>query len=187
MVVYDDTSVEPVRVFDSGVTYRDPETFGEFHLSYRTGDIVSPHLDSSEPLALEVADFVASIRSGQPARSTPALARSVVAMIESTESSLLARGAVCWPTVSTMTGLLVSATPLPSGVSSPAVLGPASPSRASAASGSSFLASSHPQRDYWRRRLLAGADMLALLVSFEARPASSPRRERRPDTAVGAR
>ena len=53
MVVYDDTSVEPVRVFDSGVTYRDPETFGEFHLSYRTGDIVSPHLDSSEPLALE--------------------------------------------------------------------------------------------------------------------------------------
>ena len=105
MVVYDDTSVEPVRVFDSGVTYRDPETFGEFHLSYRTGDIVSPHLDSSEPLALEVADFVASIRSGQPARSTPALARGVVAMIESTESSLLARGGVCWPTVSTMTGV----------------------------------------------------------------------------------
>ena len=30
MVVYDDTSTEPVRVFDSGVVLRDPETFGEY-------------------------------------------------------------------------------------------------------------------------------------------------------------
>ena len=33
MVVYDDTSTEPVRVFDSGATLRDPETFGEYQLS----------------------------------------------------------------------------------------------------------------------------------------------------------
>ena len=39
MVVYDDGSPEPVRVFDHGVVYEDPETFGEYHLSYRTGDI----------------------------------------------------------------------------------------------------------------------------------------------------
>ena len=45
MVVYDDTSHEPVRIFDSGVTIRDPESFGEFQLSYRTGDIVSPRVD----------------------------------------------------------------------------------------------------------------------------------------------
>ena len=42
MVVYDDGAVEPVRVFDHGVVYEDPETFGEYHLSYRTGDILSP-------------------------------------------------------------------------------------------------------------------------------------------------
>ena len=42
MVVYEDGSPEPVRVFDRGVVYEDPETFGEYHLSYRTGDIVSP-------------------------------------------------------------------------------------------------------------------------------------------------
>ena len=41
MVVYDDTSGEPVRVFDSGVVLKDPETFGEYRLTYRTGDIVS--------------------------------------------------------------------------------------------------------------------------------------------------
>ena len=42
MVVYDDMSSEPVRVFDSGVSLPDPATFGEYKLSYRTGDIVSP-------------------------------------------------------------------------------------------------------------------------------------------------
>ena len=40
MVVYEDGATEPIRLFDHGVVYRDPETFGEYHLSYRTGDIV---------------------------------------------------------------------------------------------------------------------------------------------------
>ena len=39
MVVYEDGGAEPIRVFDHGVVYQDPETFGEYHLSYRTGDI----------------------------------------------------------------------------------------------------------------------------------------------------
>ena len=64
MVVYDDGAPEPVRVFDHGVVYRDPETFGEYHLSYRTGDIVSPQLDDGEPLAVELDDFVARVRAG---------------------------------------------------------------------------------------------------------------------------
>ena len=42
MVVYEDGTAEPVRVFDRGVEYRDPETFGEYQLSYRSGDIRSP-------------------------------------------------------------------------------------------------------------------------------------------------
>ena len=45
MVVYDDGTAEPVRVFDHGVVYKDPETFGEYQLSYRTGDILSPKID----------------------------------------------------------------------------------------------------------------------------------------------
>ena len=50
MIVYEDGAQEPVRVFDSGVVYRDPESFGEYHLSYRTGDIVSPRIDTHEPI-----------------------------------------------------------------------------------------------------------------------------------------
>jgi predicted dehydrogenase len=57
MIVYDDTSQEPVRIFDSGVSFRDPQSFGEFQLSYRMGDIVSPRLENVEPLLLEMFDF----------------------------------------------------------------------------------------------------------------------------------
>ncbi len=53
------------RVFDHGVVYEDPETFGEYHLSYRTGDIVSPKVDTHEPLALELADFVEALSDGR--------------------------------------------------------------------------------------------------------------------------
>jgi predicted dehydrogenase len=68
MVVYDDSSAEPVRIFDSGVLVRNPESFGEYRLTYRTGDILSPHVQPAEPLLLELSDFCQSIRSGKPRR-----------------------------------------------------------------------------------------------------------------------
>lgn len=92
MVVYDDTSGEPVRIFDSGADLRDPESFGEFRLSYRTGDIVSPRVESSEPLQLELADFCASIRSGRAPRSSAALGVDVVRIAEAVDRSLAAGG-----------------------------------------------------------------------------------------------
>ncbi len=92
MVVYEDGAPEPVRVFDRGVVYRDPETFGEYHLSYRTGDIVSPHLDGSEPLAVEIEDFVTSARAGFTGHDQLELALDVVRMIEAAETSLLDGG-----------------------------------------------------------------------------------------------
>jgi predicted dehydrogenase len=88
MVTYDDGAPEPVRVFDRGVVYRDPATFGEYHLSYRTGDILSPKIDSSEPLSLELADFTRAIRSGEMMEFHTALARSVVRMVEAAELSM---------------------------------------------------------------------------------------------------
>ncbi len=93
MVVYDDTSVESVRVFDSGVNLPDPETFGEYRLSYRTGDIVSPRIEVAEPLALELEDFCAAIRTGSPLRSTPELGVAVVRIVEAAERSLAEGGA----------------------------------------------------------------------------------------------
>jgi predicted dehydrogenase len=93
MIVYDDTSNEPVRVFDSGVMLRDPETFGEYQLTYRTGDIVSKHVSPEEPLLVELADFCNSIRSGTLPRSSAQLGLDVVRMIEAVDSSLRGNGA----------------------------------------------------------------------------------------------
>jgi predicted dehydrogenase len=93
MIVYDDTSNEPVRVFDSGVMLRDPETFGEYKLTYRSGDIVSPHLEVAEPLKLELQDFVSAIHTGSTPRSSRELGLEVVRMIEAVDRSLEANGA----------------------------------------------------------------------------------------------
>jgi predicted dehydrogenase len=93
MVVYDDTSNEPVRLFDSGVTLPEPQTFGEYRLSYRTGDIVSPRVDAIEPLALELRDFCKSVRVGAVPRSSAEVGLDVVRMIEAVEESLELQGA----------------------------------------------------------------------------------------------
>jgi protoporphyrinogen oxidase/predicted dehydrogenase len=92
MVVYDDTSNESVRIFDSGATIPDPETFGEYRLSYRTGDIVSPRVEATEPLALELADFATAIVDEKPLVSSPALGLDVIRTIEAVDRSLLEGG-----------------------------------------------------------------------------------------------
>ena len=93
MAIYDDTSTEPVRVFDSGVHPNDPETFGEFRLSYRTGDILSLHISAEEPLGLEMEDFCRAVRTGSTPVSSSEIGLEVVRMIEAVDSSLAANGA----------------------------------------------------------------------------------------------
>ena len=93
MIVYEDTSSEPVRVFDSGATVRDPATFGEFTLTYRTGDILSPHVEVVEPMYRELEDFCEAIRTGSTPRSSAALGLEVVRTIEAVDASLANAGA----------------------------------------------------------------------------------------------
>ncbi len=93
MVVYDDGTAEPIRLFDHGVVYHDPETFGEYHLSYRTGSILSPKLESYEPLVVELADFVKAAATGDPLPFHTRLARDVVALTAAADRSLGEHGA----------------------------------------------------------------------------------------------
>jgi len=93
MVVYDDTeNLEKVKVFDKGVSYRDPQTFGEFQLSYRSGDIVSPSLDSYEPLAAELDDFLIAGLTGRRPQSNAESGLQVVRVLEAAERSLMNGG-----------------------------------------------------------------------------------------------
>jgi predicted dehydrogenase len=93
MVVYDDGTSEPLRVFDHGVVYRDPESFGQYHLSYRTGDILSPKIETYEPLGAELTDFVSALRSGASLDWQAMLGKNVVRVTEAADQSLNNGGA----------------------------------------------------------------------------------------------
>ena len=66
MVLYDDIEpTEKVRVYDKGVTSNrgaDREAAYQTLVSYRTGDVWAPKLDSTEALRYVVAEFLDSIR-----------------------------------------------------------------------------------------------------------------------------
>jgi len=95
MLVYDDTEVmEKVKIYDKGVDYKEPYSFGEFQLSYRAGDIVSPKLDSYEPLGVEVAHFFDCIRNGKKPRTDGYSGLRVVQALEATQKSLENNGHV---------------------------------------------------------------------------------------------
>jgi predicted dehydrogenase len=94
MVVYDDGSPEPIRVFDHGVVFHDPETFGQYQLAYRTGDIVSPQIDTAEPVVVEMEDFAAAVRAGVSPEGHLALARNVTRLTEAAEESLESDGSL---------------------------------------------------------------------------------------------
>jgi predicted dehydrogenase len=96
MIVYDDTASEQVRVYDAGADIIEPETFGEYQLSYRSGDIHSPRIDASEPLRLELEDFAGAIRDGHTPRADARMGRDVVRMVEATERSLDYNAAPVW-------------------------------------------------------------------------------------------
>jgi predicted dehydrogenase len=88
MVLYEDGGHEAVKIYDSGVEYKDPETFGEWHLSYRTGDVIAPKLPNDEPLSLQLEDFVQAICSEERREDQLPLALDVVRLVEAAESSL---------------------------------------------------------------------------------------------------
>jgi predicted dehydrogenase len=88
MLIYDDTNtMERVKVFDRGVEFREPETFGEFTLTYRTGDILSPHVSAAEPLQIEMDHFLECARTGERPRTDGESGLRVVRVLEAIERS----------------------------------------------------------------------------------------------------
>ncbi|MGI9642320.1 MAG: Gfo/Idh/MocA family protein, partial [Acidimicrobiia bacterium] len=90
MLVYDDTStVEKIRIYDKGVDAA-PEyrSYGEFQVSYRYGDIISPPLANFEPLAVQSQHFVDCIRSGKRPRTDGENGVRVVRILAAAQLSL---------------------------------------------------------------------------------------------------
>jgi len=93
MIVYDDIEpTEKVRVYDSGVTRNeralDEEETYKTLVSYRTGDVWVPKLDSTEALRYVVAEFLDSIRGSRPPVSDGAAGLRVVRLLEAAQASI---------------------------------------------------------------------------------------------------
>ena len=90
MVVYNDIeSLEKIRIYDKGVD-KPPytETFGEFQLSYRYGDVVIPNIRLPEPLQKECQHFLDCIINCTDPQSDGQDGLRVVKIIEAAQRSL---------------------------------------------------------------------------------------------------
>ena len=94
MVFNDADPLERLRVFHKGVTVTEPEApnFGEYQLSMRDGDIVSPKIEVSEPLKNQCIDFLECISSGSHPVSDGTIGREVVRVMEAIDFSMQHKG-----------------------------------------------------------------------------------------------
>jgi predicted dehydrogenase len=93
MVLYDDIEpTEKVRIYDKGVTASrvgsNREADYQTLVSYRTGDVWAPKLDSTEALRYVVAEFLESIRSGRRPLSDGRSGVRVVRLLEAAQESI---------------------------------------------------------------------------------------------------
>jgi|SRR5882724_3899777 len=99
MILYDDIEpTEKVRIYDKGVTTNrvgaDREADYQTLVSYRTGDVWAPKLDSTEALRHVVTEFLDSIRKGRPPLTDGQAGLRVVRLLEAAQQSIKAGGQV---------------------------------------------------------------------------------------------
>jgi predicted dehydrogenase len=95
-VVFNDLSdAERVRVFERGVAVGEgiAESFGEFKLLMRDGDIISPKVEPSEPLKAQCSAFVDAVSSGATPLASARFGAGVVRALAAIEKSMRSRGA----------------------------------------------------------------------------------------------
>ena len=91
MVLYDDIEpTEKVRVYDKGVTASRSSRESDYQtlVSYRTGDVWAPKLDSTEALRYVVAEFLDAIRDGRPSLTDGHAGLRVVRLLEAAQRSM---------------------------------------------------------------------------------------------------
>ena len=99
MIVYDDIEpTEKVRVYDKGVTTNrseneaDKEAAYRTLVSYRTGDVWVPKLDSTEALRYVAEEFLAAIKESRRPLTSGAAGLRVVRLLEAAQQSIRQNG-----------------------------------------------------------------------------------------------
>jgi predicted dehydrogenase len=93
-LVYNDLNPwEPVKVYDRGITVGEgPAARRGVMISYRTGDVWSPHLEPSEPLQNVARHFARCVRSGETPLTDGQAGPRVVRILEAAQRSIKAQG-----------------------------------------------------------------------------------------------
>jgi predicted dehydrogenase len=93
-LVYNDLNHwEPIKVYDRGISVAEsPEARRGVMVSYRTGDIWSPHLEPSEPLQNVVSHFAHCVRTGQRPLTDGQAGLRVVRILDAAQRSIKAQG-----------------------------------------------------------------------------------------------
>jgi predicted dehydrogenase len=99
MILYDDIEpTEKVRIYDKGVTTNrvgpDREADYQTLVSYRTGDVWAPKLDSTEALRHVVGEFLNSIHERRPPLTDGQAGLRVVRLLEAAQQSIKNAGQV---------------------------------------------------------------------------------------------
>jgi predicted dehydrogenase len=93
-LVYNDLNAwEPIKIYDRGITVaEDPESRRGALVSYRTGDICSPHVEQAEPLRNVVDHFTDCIRTGKRPLTDGEAGLRVVRILDAAQRSIKAQG-----------------------------------------------------------------------------------------------
>ncbi|MDH3683254.1 MAG: Gfo/Idh/MocA family oxidoreductase [Acidimicrobiia bacterium] len=96
MAVYNDLDTDQrIKIFDRGrMQHADAPTSDPFSISYRYGDITSPHIEFGEPLRFELEDFLRCCSSGAVPVANGLAGLTVVAVLEASDASLRENGAL---------------------------------------------------------------------------------------------
>jgi predicted dehydrogenase len=97
MMVVNDAIDEKIKVYDKGVEIRTPQSLSQYKLIYRSGDVVSPHVENCEPLRKEMEHFAECIQARKKPLTDGESALRVIRLIEAAEKSYKNDGKVIKP------------------------------------------------------------------------------------------
>ena len=85
----------PLRIYNHGFDRLAPDdattivdTFGEFRVQLKQGELVVPPTATGQPLAAELDEFVSAVIAGRPVESDGRFGADVVAVLEAMDRSL---------------------------------------------------------------------------------------------------
>ena len=97
MMIVNEAIDEKIKIYDKGVEIKSPKSLSQYKLIYRSGDVVSPYVETYEPLRKEMEHFAECIENRTRPLTDGESGLRVVRIIEAAEQSYRNDGKVIKP------------------------------------------------------------------------------------------